>query len=84
MQKNFLLYSNNVSGVYSDCEKGLDPIEDALDHVVRDAMISELAETMIHERVSDRLCCLVAEPIGAVKKVSKVDCRQNKVPYLRF
>lgn len=84
MRKNFLLYSTNVSGVDSDCERGPDPIEDALDNVVRDAMISELAETMINERVSDRLGCLVAEPIRAIEKVSKVDCRQNKLPFLGF
>lgn len=84
MRKNFLLYPTNVSGIDRDCDAGTDPIEDALHDVVRDAMMSELAEAVVDEGVNDRLCCLVAEPIRAIKKVSKVDCRQNKLPYLRF
>ena len=84
MRKNLLLYSTHVSGVDSDGEKDTDPSEDALDNVVRDAMIDEFAEAMINERVSNRLCYLVAEPIRAMNKVSKVDCRQNNFPSLRF
>ena len=76
MWKNFLLYSINISRVDSECENGTDPAEDALDNVVRDTMVIELAEAMVNERVGNRLCCLVAEPVRAIKKVSKVDRRQ--------